>query len=224
MPLRILCDFDGTIAACDVTDSLLETFALPEWRAWETEWQAGRIGAQACMEQQVALLRVSRAALDAHLDQIAIDTGFVGFVDEAQRLGCDLTVVSDGIDYAIQRILGRHGLGDLPVIANHLEPVADDRYRLVFPHARPDCRVAAGTCKCHVAGDATPHMRRLLIGDGRSDFCAAGRVDLVFAKDKLLRHCREQNLPHLPFRDFAHAGTLLNALVREEAGGNPLTG
>ena len=30
-PWDIICDFDGTISLIDVTDSLLEKFATPEW-------------------------------------------------------------------------------------------------------------------------------------------------------------------------------------------------
>ncbi|MBF0154033.1 MAG: MtnX-like HAD-IB family phosphatase [Magnetococcales bacterium] len=224
MPFRIICDFDGTIARKDVTDSLLEAFALPEWRLWETEWQAGRLGSRACMERQIGLLRASLEDLDDHLDRIDIDPGFARFVDHAQRLGCDLLVVSDGIDYAIQRILHRHGLGFLPVIANHLERVGQDRYRLSFPHAHTLCSAAAGTCKCHVARNhASSGRRHLLVGDGASDFCAAAQVDLVFAKDKLLRHCLERGLPHVPFVRFTRATWLLGALAQKKGLASSLT-
>jgi 2-hydroxy-3-keto-5-methylthiopentenyl-1-phosphate phosphatase len=50
---------------------------------------------------------------------------------------------------------------------------------------------------------------RILIGDGRSDFCAAGCVDLVLAKGALLDHCRAAGLPHMAFADFDDASRLL---------------
>src|SRR5580765_7417688 len=52
----ILCDFDGTIALDDTTDTLLERFARPGWQVLEADWRQGRIGSHDCMAGQVALL------------------------------------------------------------------------------------------------------------------------------------------------------------------------
>ncbi len=51
-----------------------------------------------------------------------------------------------------------------------------------------------------------PHRgasRVLLIGDGDSDACAAGQADMVFARKRLLAHCRALGLPHRRADDFA---------------------
>jgi 2,3-diketo-5-methylthio-1-phosphopentane phosphatase len=214
MPWRILCDFDGTIALEDVTDSILERFAEPGWEDIEADWKAGKIGSRECMARQVALIHASQAALDEHLDQMEIDPAFPHFVAECRAAGLPLTVVSDGIDYAIHRILARHGVTGLPVVANHFEAAGPDRYRLSFPYANAACAKASGTCKCKVAEAQTGgRAMSLLIGDGTSDFCAAGSVDLVFAKDKLLSYCREEGLSFVAYRDFTHATHLLGKLL-----------
>ena len=49
----------------------------------------------------------------------------------------------------------------------------------------------------------------LLVGDGRSDFCASGAADLVFAKGRLARHCHDQRLRHRPIDGFGDALALL---------------
>ncbi len=217
MSWQILCDFDGTIATKDVTDTLLERFALDGWEEIETSWKAGLIGSRDCMARQVELLRADKAMLDAALDEIEIDPGFPAFVALCRREGLPLTVVSDGLDYAIRRILTRHGLGDLPIVANHLEQVAEDRYRLSFPYANAGCAKGSGTCKCKVGEGLTAGgAMSLLVGDGTSDMCAAGSVDLVFAKDKLLSYCREEGLPVVAYRDFANATRQLAALLDED--------
>ena len=216
MQWTIYCDFDGTIAVEDVTDSVLSRFALPGWEAIEAEWEAGHIGSRECMLRQVAMIRASRAELDRHLDGIEIDPWFPAFVGACEEAGIELTVVSDGIDYAIGRILGRHGLSHLKVVANRLEILDGDRYRLTFPYANEACMKASGTCKCKVAGAAQAQARMsLLIGDGTSDMCAASAVDLVFAKDKLLTFCREERLPVVPYRHFGDVTRLLDTLVNE---------
>jgi 2-hydroxy-3-keto-5-methylthiopentenyl-1-phosphate phosphatase len=222
MQCRIICDFDGTIALEDVTDTLLERFALPEWQRIEDDWKAGRIGSRECMLRQVALLRATPGQIDQCLDEVAIDPGFPRFVATAAKLGCELLVVSDGLDYAIRRVLGRFGLDRLPILANRLELTGSDRWRLGFPHASDGCAKGSGTCKCNIAtrngGDA---RLRVLIGDGASDFCAATSVHMVFAKDRLLDHCRANALPHVGFTGFAEVGRLLADLLHTPAAMTP---
>lgn len=210
----ILCDFDGTIAVEDVIDSLLDRYGRPGWEHLEREWRAGRIGSRACMSGQVALLDLSREELDRHLSEVRIDHAFPGFVAAARGLGVPLEVVSDGLDYAIHRILGRHGLDDLPVAANHLAPgVPPQRWQLSSPFQVPDC--GSGTCKCARAEHARAEGARktLLIGDGASDFCAADRVDFVFAKHRLIEHCRAAGIPYVPITGFDDALAMLPALL-----------
>lgn len=215
---QILCDFDGTIAVKDVTDTLLNQFALDGWEEIEEEWVSGKIGSRDCMARQVSLLRADRETFNAALDQIEIDPGFPEFVALCEEAGLPLTVVSDGLDYAIKRILDRHGLGYLPIVANHLEMVGEDEYRLSFPYANPDCKKGSGTCKCRTARSLTQGRdMSLLVGDGTSDMCAAGAVDLVFAKHKLLTYCREKGLPVVPYRDFTNATVQLAALLEDVA-------
>ena len=125
----ILCDFDGTVSVEDTTDTLLERFGRDGWQALEEQWRAGRIGSHDCMAGQVALLDMDRAELDAHLDTRHVDAAFAGFVRLAQAHGLHLEILSDGLDYAIHRILGRHGLDWLPVTANALQAVAAREWR-----------------------------------------------------------------------------------------------
>ncbi len=208
----ILCDFDGTISLADVTDALLERFGQPGWRALETAWQRGEIGSRACMAGQVALLDADRAELDAFLDELPIDPAFPAFVTAVQEAGISLTVVSDGIDHAIRRVLERHALGHLPVLANRLEAHGERSWRLAFPYAVATC--SSGNCKCAVAGRAhVDRQRVLLIGDGASDFCVAGEADLVFAKDRLVEHCLAAAIPHRAITGFADAIDLLPLLA-----------
>jgi 2-hydroxy-3-keto-5-methylthiopentenyl-1-phosphate phosphatase len=212
LPWTILCDFDGTIAIEDVIDSLLERFGRPGWQQLESDWRKGLIGSRECMRGQVALLDVSREELDEHLAAVGIDRGFAAFVALAQDLRIPLRVVSDGLDYAIEHILGRNGLAHLAVSANRLSAVGDRQWRLDSPHARTGC--GAGTCKCAVAEQAAAApARTLLIGDGASDFCAADRVDFVFAKHRLIEHCRAAGIPYAPIAGFSEAIALLPALL-----------
>ena len=206
----IQCDFDGTISVDDVTDAMLERFALPGWREIEAEWEAGRIGSGECMKRQVALLDMSRVELDDFLAGVAIDPHFLAFEKAARGLGIALQVVSDGIDSAIHRVLALYGLEGLPVRANHLVQLDERRWRLTSPNAAGACVSACGTCKCELlaAHTATSH-KVLFVGDGRSDFCVAGKAHFVLAKSRLIDHCVQEGIAHAAFVNFEDALALM---------------
>jgi 2-hydroxy-3-keto-5-methylthiopentenyl-1-phosphate phosphatase len=203
----IVCDFDGTVALEDVTDGLLERFAHTEWRQIEAQWLAGRFGSRECMARQVRLIEATTQELDGYLDTIEIDPSFASFVEECEASrNVTLEVNSDGIDYAVVRILRNHGLSRLRVRANALIALSDSNYRLDFPHSARSCLARAGNCKCSAARSLSKvwpsNSATILIGDGASDFCVASRVNFVFAKARLLTHCRAKGIPHLAFDGF----------------------
>jgi 2,3-diketo-5-methylthio-1-phosphopentane phosphatase len=213
--VRVFVDFDGTISVGDTTDLILERFADPSWLAVEADWVAGRIGSRECLARQVDLIRATPEALDAFAGASAIDRHFRGFVALCAMHGFPLTVVSAGLDRVATAMLARAGL-ELPIVANHLEWLGEDRWRLGFPHAREDCRASAGHCKCAtVAGE--PGGLRVLVGDGRSDFCAAGAADLVIAKGALAIYCGNNRIPFEPFTDFASTIKVLSRWLRRPA-------
>lgn len=200
-------DFDGTISVGDTTDLILENFADPSWRTIEADWVAGRIGSRECLARQIDLVRASPDTLDAFARDATIDPHFAGFVALCRAHGLPVAVVSDGLDRIATAMLARAGI-DLPVFANHLEWLGDRRWRLGFPHARADCRATAGHCKCTTIA-AEPAALRVMIGDGRSDFCAAAGADLVIAKGALAEHCARSGIAFERFADFADASLIL---------------
>jgi 2-hydroxy-3-keto-5-methylthiopentenyl-1-phosphate phosphatase len=60
-------------------------------------------------------------------------------------------------------------------------------------------------------------MARIMIGDGRSDFCVSERVDYVLAKASLLKHAVAKDLPHAAYADFKEAKDLLAQWLAEQA-------
>jgi 2,3-diketo-5-methylthio-1-phosphopentane phosphatase len=213
----VLCDFDGTISTSDVTDTLLEAFGKPGWREIEAEWLAGRIGSRVCMQQQIACLDASKEELDEAIDAIGVDDAFAAFVDAIATHGWELSIVSDGLDYAIKRILRRHRLPALPFYANRLTQTGERSWKLDSPYADPACCSASGMCKCAFARRAQAARNKvLMIGDGRSDFCVAGCADLVLAKGSLIAHCLGECLPHAPISGFSDATSMIPTLAGHE--------
>ena len=216
-PWAVLCDFDGTISVEDATDVLLERFGQPGWQVLEENWRSGRISSRQCMQGQIGLLDVSKEELDEQIDEFRIDPDFPAFVRAVQRMGWNVSIVSDGLDYSIHRILAQYGMDDLAVYANHLVQTGPRSWRLDSPCAATCCRIDSGTCKCACAqreqSAQINRQRVLLIGDGASDFCAAENADYVFAKHRLIEHCRTHNIHHVPIVGFADAINMLPALM-----------
>ncbi|HKV00083.1 MAG TPA: MtnX-like HAD-IB family phosphatase [Vineibacter sp.] len=210
----VVCDFDGTIVPFDVTDRLLDRFADPAWQFVEEAWKHGRISALRCMSLQVAMIRATAADLDAFLDTIEIDSHFPAFVADCRHAGVPVAVVSDGLDYVINRILARHHIDDLAVVANRLVPGGDGTYTMAVPHAVASCKARSGVCKCKQAARLAAHGHRtLLIGDGRSDFCLGETADLLFARGALLKKAREQAWAAVDVPDFATARLAFAKLI-----------
>lgn len=208
MNCHVFVDFDGTVVPSDATDFLFERFAPPEWRDVEHEWQAGRIGSRECLARQVAMLRALPQELDAAVDGLPIDPGFRTFLAVCKERSIGVTVISDGFDRVIARVLRRHGV-EMPFTANRLETVGRDGWRLGFPHSREDCKSLSGHCKCAtLLGNG--RGLKVVVGDGRSDFCVAGEADFVFAKAKLLEMCRTAGVAHQPFTDFFDVAAILS--------------
>jgi 2-hydroxy-3-keto-5-methylthiopentenyl-1-phosphate phosphatase len=207
----ILVDFDGTIVRQDATDLILERFALPEWRDVEQDWVSGRIGSRECLARQVDLVRASPEELDRLIDGLEIDPAFSTFSKLCQDLGFSVVVGSDGLDRVIAATLGRAGI-EIPFMSNRLVQTGADRWRVEFPHFRSACEVASGTCKCAIANPATGIT--VMVGDGRSDFCAAGQAKWVLAKGALARHCRQSGIPHTPIEGFADPVDAIRTLSR----------
>jgi len=211
---RIICDFDGTITITDVVDQLLEEFATPEWQELEREWHEGTLSSQECMSRQVALMRMPRQHLTWFLYQIAIDAAFPAFANFCAAQLLPLTIVSDGFDIVVRQVLARHGLGHLPVVANHLEMYAADRWTLSFPYAVKHCRGQSGICKCQVLVPTA--KQTVLISNARSDTCIARRADIVLAKGYLADYCVTESIPHLAISGFADAFLILQQLLAHE--------
>jgi 2,3-diketo-5-methylthio-1-phosphopentane phosphatase len=163
------------------------------------------------MQRQIAMLRASRAELDTALDGLAIDESFAEFVTFCESHAIPMSVLSDGVDYFIERILAGHQLNTLPIVANCLTMHDDGNYSLATPHRNASCTASSGVCKC--AQIAKSSGTTIFVGDGRSDFCASGAADVVFAKGTLATYCEQQGIPYILYTSFADVQARLESLL-----------
>lgn len=203
--VAIICDFDGTISSRDVGHHFMGSF-VEDKVAWEEllgKWKLGLISSKECLEKEFSWLRATREDLDRFIDGEKIDPYFKDFADFVNRGKYEFMILSDGLDYYIDFMLMKFGLGYLDFKANHLVVSEDSLERLEFPWYNPDGCTMCANCKAsHVDELKDQGYYTVYIGNGYSDRCPSEKADLVFAKDDLLSHCRQKNIECIPFGNF----------------------
>ena len=216
-------DFDGTISVEDTGIAVIDALELDE--AWEIEhqWRRGEIDSMECLTRQWGMVDLPRGAIYRMIDSFELDEGFNDLAEAAIQLGAGLVVVSDGLDFYVDRMLGRLGWetcpGEevikrprrcIPRFANHGR-VTDRGVEITFPHQSPDCS-QCGNCKTAHLQRLRAHFSRVIyIGDGHSDLCAARFADLVFAKDALAEDFAQSARPFVNFESLAEVNEVLLA-------------
>lgn len=217
----IFCDFDGTISEKDTGIAVIDALNLEE--AWEIEhiWRRGDIDSMTCLARQWGMVKLKPSELLALIDSFALRTDFPTFFDFVRFRQAYLVVVSDGLDFYVDRMLARLGFatcdGDMvlarqydciPRYANHAR-LTEQGVLVEFPHRTPVC-AQCGNCKLAHLFRLRPHFRRVIyIGDGHSDMCPARYADVLFARDHLAADAAANGIPFHPFVSF---GDIIAAL------------
>ena len=201
--MLFIIDFDGTLSVKDTIDDMLEHFADPSWQDIEQSWLNGDINAVECMTQQVRMVKSDNITLESFFRGIQLDATFVPFYKHISQFA-KVAIVSDGLDHAVKVAMRSAAMPDIPVYANHLH-FTPSGLDISFPNKVEGCAGGNGTCKCAIAQKLSLESNGLvvLIGDGKSDACLAGRADIVFAKGSLIKHCEKNNIQHHKFQTFA---------------------
>ena len=204
--MRVFSDFDGTIATDDVGSQLFRRFAGSQAAEIVRHLLDGTITARECLTRECeAVADASRMKLEAFIDEFSLDPTFGGFVKFCQERSIPLVVLSDGLDFYVERMLKGNGFGDLPFFSNHLEFVQSGAVtKLVpsFPHTDAECLLCGNCKRNHVLTLSADDDIIVYVGDGISDRCPVKYADIVFAKGGLIRYCQEQNVTYHEFRNF----------------------
>jgi 2,3-diketo-5-methylthio-1-phosphopentane phosphatase len=219
MPLRLFVDFDGTITQGDVGNLFFRTFGGAACDELVRRFRAGEIAARECFTGEAkAMGRVTSEALEELVDAQEIDPSFRDLVAFCRDREVDLLIVSDGLDYYIRRILGRHGCGEVPFVSNVatlVRPGGDGRIEVsvAFPHADAQCERCA-CCKRNIMLTSSAEEDIIAyVGEGYSDRCPVRYADIVFAKDVLQTYCQDENISYYPYETFDDVVVRLRRLL-----------
>lgn len=208
--LVIFLDFDGTIAYKDVGYHMVKRFAAEGWEEINRMWEEGLLSTAQCAQKTLDIMKASPMELEEFFLEQELDPGFPAFLEWVSAIPASIYIVSDGYDNYIEPILKKNGLA-IPYYANHLD--YNGRWIFTSFHSNPECE-KCGTCKSSIVESKTPpDAVSVYIGDGYSDRCAAGRCDIVLAKEALALHCLENNIDFHYFKDFHEVIKILNIVI-----------
>ena len=171
----VQCDFDGTITQQDISFLLLDAFADGDWRQLLEEYREFMRG------------------------KVAIRPGFHELLAYCRRRGFHFVVVSNGLDFYIEALLGDLGVNNIEVFA------AETRFTpegLKVQYVGPDgSKLDRGFKEAYIRLFLGKGYRVVYIGNGASDIPSAKLAHHIFATGELLDYCKETNLHYMPFVD-----------------------
>ncbi|MCM1265705.1 MAG: MtnX-like HAD-IB family phosphatase [Candidatus Gastranaerophilales bacterium] len=200
----LVSDFDGTITKKDTLSTFLEEYADSKWLDIENDWRDGKFGSQECLIRQFALVpKLNPKLIDKFLETVEIDEWFIPFCKRAREIDMPVVILSDGLDYFINKILEKNKIDFINVITNHAYFNEYEKFILEFPNDSKHCSNNAGTCKCKVVKSLKKLYKTVYyVGDGASDFCVSKEPDVVFAKAGLAEHCKKNNIKYIEYRNY----------------------
>lgn len=203
--IKIFCDFDGTITIYDVWIEMGEAFIKKKdvWADIIREFEELRIGARECFIKECSLLEnFDIEKFNNIIDKQKIDSKFIDFYKFCIDNNIPLTILSEGMDYYISRVLKNNGL-NIPFYSNSIILSGDKKsFKLEFPYADSDCG-KCGTSKRNIMINQTADDEiSVFIGDGFSDACVVNYADIVFAKKSLASYCWKNNITYFEYQTF----------------------
>ena len=218
--LCILCDFDGTISKKDAIYYFFKTYCSEGWQNVEKLWVEKKIDSKECLKREFELVpNLSQKLIDDYLKTIDIDENFKDFYTFCKENNIDVCIVSDGIDYFIEKILELNGIKGIKVYSNHAEFI-NGKYEYAYPNESKNCVNNLGTCKCNVFNNMKKQYEKVVyVGDGISDYCVADKADILYAKTSLVDYCERNEIKYFKYNTFADIknGLFVNCCIKKVA-------
>ncbi len=214
---KVFIDFDGTITTKDVGEEFILKFG-DKVKAYEIIklWLDGEITSIQTWERLCETVKnPDLAEVDKFIEGIEIDPYLHEFIEYCNEKDIEIVVLSDGLDYYIDKIMKKNNLDKLKVYSNHVE-FENGKCIPTFPYTDEECKLCANCKRNHVINHSSDDDFTIYIGDGYSDACPVQYVDFVFAKKSLLKYCEKNRITYFPFRDFSDVLKRVDELINKK--------
>ena len=201
MAATLLLDFDGTITVQDVSTEILRRFAKGDWKVWDRRAITFQVPVYQALREQFRMVDADKEEVLKFIDEkIEVREGFEEFIGFLAKRGVPWAVLSEGLDFYMERVVGRF----------HLRPGAIFAYRSWFEGRHIELQPQwiwegcerCGTCKRRIV-KAFKHLGIVIyVGDSVTDFCVADVVDYLFARGKLEAFAKKMNISFIHYDNF----------------------
>jgi len=197
----VQCDFDGNITEKDVSFLLLDAFADGDWRQLLAEYREDKISVNHFNTNAFAMLRADRETLLEFMrDKVEIRAGFHELLTYCQGRGFHFVIVSNGLDFYIEAILGDIGVNNIEVFAAQTQFSPEGlKVQYVGPEGN---KLDSGFKEAYIKLFLGKGYRVVYVGNGASDIPSAKLAHWIFATGELLTYYKETNLSYTPFADL----------------------
>lgn len=203
----LISDFDGTISKKDffwyAIENLLEKTDIQPWN----DYKNGRITHFEALRRIFSKIRSNKEAFDDFIFSLPIEECFVDTVKYCKTNAIDFYIVSAGADYYIELILRKLKVfDDIKLIANKGVYSQEKGLEMFKPDASlPYYSENYGVGKGLFAADLRKKYDKIVFaGDGNPDIEVAKFADVVFARDTLLKLCKDNNITTKEFNSYCN--------------------
>jgi Haloacid Dehalogenase superfamily, subfamily IB, phosphoserine phosphatase-like/2,3-diketo-5-methylthio-1-phosphopentane phosphatase len=216
MMIRVFCDFDGTVCLQDVGEQFFREFTGEKAEASVRHLLTGEITMQMWLTELCeAIPSIDQNEFISFVDQFSVDPHFAGFISFCKERDIPLTILSDGLDMYVERLLSNAGLTQVPFFANHAEFVGK-RLKVSFPYTDAECSLCGNCKRNHMLNTSADDDVIVYVGDGYSDRCPVRYADFVFAKRHLIKYCQQQNITFFEFNHFGDVQVKLEEILQRK--------
>lgn len=181
---KVFVDFDGTITKQDVGNAFFRKFGNEaESMKAVAQWKSGEISGRDLLLTEASTAEVTESAAEKFVDGFEIDPTFRIFFDFCREEGIEMSILSDGLAFYIERILSSNGIAGVPVYSNSSH-FKNGGIAIEFPY-ESECTKCANCKGYQILTQTGADDIIVYVGNGFSDRCAVQYADIVFAKDEL---------------------------------------
>jgi len=201
---KIFVDFDGTITKTDIGEHMFLQFGdADEAKRIVARWMNDEITSMDTWKLLCDTVEdFDEKSFDEFLAGIEIDPTFNKFVEYCDKNNFELIILSDGLDFYINKFLKRENLDHILTYTNLLGFDENDKLIPSFPFTDEECSKCANCKRNHIINHSADDDFTVYIGDGYSDACPVQYCDFIFAKDSLLKFCEVNRISFSPYGNF----------------------